>query len=60
MQMSMRIPAPPPTLQYREVPCNYQPPKPAQAISNPTPGELGSSAVCKAAVVCQDIAANRH
>ncbi|KAI7842008.1 hypothetical protein COHA_004211 [Chlorella ohadii] len=29
-------------IQYREVPCNYQPPKPAPAISNPTPGEYWS------------------
>ncbi|PRW60661.1 hypothetical protein C2E21_0949 [Chlorella sorokiniana] len=29
-------------IQYREVPCSYQPPKPAPAISNPTPGEYWS------------------
>jgi hypothetical protein len=36
---SLLLPAPAPPLQYRAVPCNYQPANPAPKIANPTPGE---------------------
>ena len=42
----------PPPLQYRAVPCNYQPTNPAPKIANPTPGERSTQRQPAACLLC--------